>query len=623
MTTSSCIAERHHSRPVRALFARRVLCGFVAWGTVCSIAGHGLAAPSDTVRELVAQHEIVQRRDAAIGIRGLLRFALEATGNGWNSPAVEEALRLARSMQDLDPASDQFGNFRWRLGDATVTDPNAVEFAVQITSLMRIAYADALTPAARDSLDAIHRDALVAIRRHAVKPGYTNVYLMKTWNLLALGQIGNSEAMREASQAWQVWLDHTARHGITEYSSPTYYGTDLDSLGLIARHAADDRIRREAEAALTFIWTGIAANWFPPAERLAGPHSRDYDYLFGHGYLDEHLHTAGWLTSPPRTDSAGWLPGSPREHLRVFHDACRWDPPADLRTKHASRTPRFVTQRFNAEPWARSTNFIGETLAIGVAGECRGPEDKSLAIHLPGGPATPNMTLVIDGRDDPYGRRKEPVGHGGQSKAHHLRTFLISSQRGPRVTAAWMFDPAVAAFKADPDDLTCLRAHLLLPADAEVWTADARIADGATLPGDAVFFIRMHDAVVGFRSLLAGTDGSAPRDWRLRTDAAKLGAQRLTATLHEQRPQGRSLVALDIEAREHCDDVGFAAFRRAFAARRVTATLTGDRLRLEGTLPLEADLATRRRIACEPLLAPEDLLLVDGLELGRPLLPVR
>jgi hypothetical protein len=600
-----------------------VLCGFVAWGTVCSITGHGLAAAPDAVRELASQHEIVQRRDAAIGIRGVLRFALEAAGNGWNPQAVEESLRLARSMQDLDPASREFGNFRWRLGDAAVTDHNAVEFAVQLTSLLRLASADALTPAARDSLDAIHRDALVAIQRHAVKPGYTNVYLMKTWNLLTLGQLGDAEAARTGELAWRGWLDHTARHGITEYSSPTYYGTDLDSLGLIARHAGDPRIRRESEAALAFIWTGIAANWFSPAERLAGPHSRDYDYLFGRGYLDEHLHASGWLTSPLRTEPAGWLPGAPREHLRVFRDACRWDPPADLRDGPLARTPRFVIQRFNSEPWARSTNFIGETLAIGVAGECRGPEDKSLAIHLPGGPATPNVTLVIDGRDDPYGRRKEPVGHGGQSKAHHLRTFLVSSQRGPRITAAWMFDPAVPAFKADPDDLPCLRAHLLLPADAEVWTADALIADAATLPGDAVFFIRMHDAVVAFRSLLAATDGSAPRDWRLRTDAAKLGAQRLTATLHEHQPRGRSLVALDIEAREHCDDAGFAAFGREFAARTVTATLTGDRLRIEGTLPLEADLATRQRIACEPLLAPQELLLIDGVEFGRPLLPHR
>lgn len=623
MTTSSSIPSRYRRRSPGASSTRFVLCGLVAWGIVWHAAGHGHAAHPDAETELAAQHAIVQRRDAATGIRGTVRFALEAAGTGWNPQAVEEALRLTRSMQDLDPESSQFGNFRWRLGDAAVTDPNAVEFTVQLTSLLRLASADALTPAARNCLDAIHRDALVAIRRHAVKPGSTNVYLMRTWNLLALGQIGDAEAASESSQAWQAWLDHTDRHGITEYSSPTYYGTDLDSLGLIARHADDPRIRREAVAALSLVWASIAANWFSPAERLAGPHSRDYDYLFGRGYLDEHLHAAGWLTSPPTTESAGWLPGARREYLRVFRDAHRWDPPAALRDEHAKRTPRFVIQRFNAEPWARSTNHIGETLAIGVAGECRGPEDKSLAIHLPGSPSTANVTLVIDGRDDPYGRRKEPVGHGGQSKAHHLRTFLVSSQRGPRIAAAWMFDPAVAAFKTDPDDLSCLRAHLLLPADAQVWTGDAPLADGAVLTGNAAFFVRMQDAAVGFRSLLAATDGSAPRDWRLRTDAAKLGGQRLTATLHDQSPQGRSLVVLDIEARERCDDAEFAAFRRAFAARRTTARIADNRLRLEGTLPLEADLATRRRIACEPLLAPDDLLLVDGVEIGRPLLPNR
>lgn len=582
------------------------------------------ASPStEAAAELAAQHEILRSREASLGIRGVLRFALEAAGHDWNPAAVEEALRLARSMQDADRDGRQFGNFRWRLGDAAVTDPNAVEFATQLTSLLRLAHADSLTPASRDLLDAIHRDALVAIRRHDVKPGYTNIHLMRTWNLLALGRAGDADAGQAGRTAWGDWLAHTARHGITEYSSPTYYGTDLDSLGLIARYADDDGIRREAATALALVWTSIAADWFEPAERLAGPHSRDYDYLFGLGYLDEHLHAAGWLESPPRSDPAGWLPRAPHDHLRVFGDACRRHPPAHLQDAIAGRTPRFVVQRFTAEPWARSTNYVGQTLAIGVAGESRGPEDKSLAIHLPGGPATANVTLVLDGRDDPYGRRKEPIGHGGQSKAHHLRTFLVSSQRGPRITAAWMFDPAVPAFKADPEDLSCLRAHLIMPADAEVWTSDERLVDGAVLPGDATIFIRRQRAVVGIRSLLAASDGSAPRDFRLRIDAARIGGQRLTATLQDARPQGRGVVALDIEAREDHDDEQFATFRREFVARPVRAVLAGDRLRIDGALPLEADLAARRRIAYEPLLSPADLLLVDGVEIGRTLFPAR
>lgn len=579
------------------------------------------AVGQDAAGELAAQAAILRTRDPTLGIRGILRFAVEAAGNRWGPETVDEAVRLARSMQQTAPGDAHSGNYRWRVGDDAVTDPNAVQFATQLSTLLRLAHDRQLSPASRGLLDAMHRDAAVALDRHSVKPGYTNIFLMKAWNHLALGRLGDAEAGRRGEQLWAEWIDHVRRHGITEYSSPTYYGIDLDCLGLIRRHAGNETIRRQAESMLVFLWTGIAANWFPPAERLSGGHSRDYDYLFGRGYLDEHLHEAGWVTDFTPTESAGWLPRAPHAHLRVFREACRWNPSSDLLATVAEPRPRFVVQRFNAEPWARATNHVGTSLAIGIAGECRGPEDKSLAIHLPGGRETANVTLVFDGRDDPYGRRKELVGHGGQAKAHHLRTFLVSSQRGPRITAAWMIDPAQPFFRVDPAELSCLRAHLIMPADVEVWTADARLADGDRLPGDAIVFLRKADVAVGIRSLLAASDGSAPRAFALRTDALKLGAQRLTATLTEASPQTRGIVALDIEAREDCRDEAFATFRAEFAARRVTAALSGDRLTVEGSLPLAANLATIHREVFEPALAPEALLTIDGREVGLPLLP--
>ncbi|MFN5757797.1 MAG: hypothetical protein ACK54F_08280 [Planctomycetia bacterium] len=588
----------------------------VAWAAMAACAWC-----QDAASELAAQAAILRTRDPALGIRGILRFAVEAAGNRWQPEIVDEALGIARSMQDTTPGSEHFGNYRWRLGDERVTDPNAVAFATELTSLLRLAHAEALSPAARDLLDAMHDDAGAALDRHPVKPGYTNIFLLKIWNHLALGRLGDSQARRRGEELWVEWVGHVRRHGITEYSSPTYYGIDLDCLGLIARHAEDEAIRGQAQSMLTLLWTGIAANWFAPAERLSGAHSRDYDYLFGRGYLDEHLHAAGWLANWAPTESAGWLPKAPREHLHTFQNDCRWNPPADLRATVGDHTRRFVVQRFNAEPWARATNYVGRSMAIGIAGECRGPEDKSLAIHLPGGRSTPNVTLVFDGRDDPYGRHKELVGHGAQAKAHHLRTFLVSSQRGPRITAAWMIDPAKPFFRVAPADLSCLRAHLLLPADAEVWTAGARLADGAALGGDATFFVRKGNVAVGIRSLMTGTDGSAPRAFTLRADAPQLGAQRLTATLSDKAPAGRGIVVLDIEAREDCDDDAFAAFRAEFAGRRATATLTGDRLTVAGSLPLSANLATLVRETYEPVLSPSDLLVVDGREVGRPLVP--
>ncbi len=587
-----------------------------AWVAVASC-----AAAHDATSELAAQAAILRTRDPALGIRGILRFAVEAAGTRREAGTIDEAIRVARSMQETDPGSQHLGNYRWRLGDADVTDPNAVQFATQLSTVLRLIHADALRPASRDLLDAMHRDAIVALDRHPVKPGYTNIFLMKTWNHLALGRLGHAEARRRGEALWNEWLGHVRRHGITEYSSPTYYGIDLDCLGLITRHAENAALRRQADSMLAFFWAGIAANWFAPAERLSGAHSRDYDYLFGRGHLDEHLHEAGWLGDRIPNEPAGWLPGAPRAHLHVFRGDCRWTPPADLRATVAADCPRFVVQRFNAEPWARATNYIGRSLAIGIGGECRGPEDKSLAIHLPGNRETPNVTLVLDGRNDPYGRRKRPVGHGAQAKAHHLRAFLVASQRGPRITAAWMVDPTRPSFRIEPAELSCLRAHLLLPADAEVWSPTRRLADGDPLPGDAVVFLRKGTAVVGIRSLLAAADGSAPRSLVLRADAPQLNAQRLTATLSDEAPVGRGVVALDIEAREDCDDDAFAVFRGEFADRRVEASVSGNRLTVAGSLPLAADLETLDREAYEPALAPTDLLVIDGREAGRPLVP--
>ena len=578
------------------------------------------AATADAAAELAAQRAILETRARSLGIRGVLRFALEAAGNDWDPAAVADALRLARSMQDTAAASEHFGNFRWRLGDPAVTDTNAVEFATQLTALLRLEHHDRLSAAARELLDAIHRDALVALRRHAVKPGYTNIYLMKTWNHLALGQVYGAEIEQAGTALWDEWLAYTLRHGITEYLSPTYYGTDLDSLGLIARHAREERVRHQAEAALAHIWAGIAANWFAPAQRLAGPHSRDYDYLLGRGYLDEHLFAAGWLTEPPEQESAAWLPGAPRRQLLVFRSACRWDPPAHLQADIAQRVPRFVVQRFNAEPWARSTNHVGAALAIGIAGECRGPEDKSLNINLPGTAATANVTLVFDGRGDPYGRHKEPTSHGGQSKAHHLRTFLVSSQRGPRITAAWLFDPSVPAFKVTATDLTCLQAHLIMPVDTELWTRDGLVDAAGKLPANGVVFLRKGQAAVGIRSLTVPAAGLAPPHLELHVDGSKIRAKRLTAVFCEGSPTGRAVLGLDIEAREDCDDERFEKFRGEFAGRAVTAVLAGDRLRIDGSLPLEADIAKLERITCEPLLPDGALLLVNGLEVGQSLL---
>lgn len=591
---------------------------------------HQAAVAADTsgsasvVAEL-EQHAAVIRRAAEGGdasIRGTLRFALEAAGNGWNPSAVEAALRLARGMQDTDPASAKFGNYRWRKNDAAVSDLNAVEFATVLTSLVRLEYFERLTPAARELLDSMLRDAVVGMKNHTVGPGYTNIFLKKTFNHLALGRVFGDEVAETGRRLWAEWLAHTRSDGLREYTSPTYYGVTLDSLALIHRHAPDETIRREAEGALTLVWSSMAANWFAPAERLSGPHARDYDYLLGRGYSDEHLADAGWIAAAVATDNAGWLAGMPHGSLRVLRDARRWTPPPTLREGPLGQVPRFVVQRFNHAPWGRATNWVSRNCSIGVAGECVGPEDKTLLINLPGDRTTANVIVVFDGRGDPYGRIREPVGYDRHHKSHHLRPFVISSQRGSRVTAAWYLDPARLATEGRDGRLDRLQAHLVMPADATVRSEAGVLSDGAKLPPAAVVFLRQGDVAVGVRSVVDAGGRGAPARVGIHADGGKAPAKRLSFVYADDAPASPALLALDIEVRADCDDAAFAAFRAEFAGRAVAATVTDGRLRIEGALPLEADLNRSRRIACEPLMDANTLLRVDGREIGLPLLGV-
>jgi hypothetical protein len=578
------------------------------------------AGPTPAAVAELEQHAAVVGKAAEGGdasIRGTLRFALEAAGNDWNPSAVEAALRLARGMQDTDPASSKFGNYRWRKNDVAVSDLNAVEFATELNALLRLEYADRLTPAARGLLDAMLRDSLVGMNNHTVGPGYTNIFLKKVFSHLALGRVFGDEFTQTGRRLWAEWLAHTRSDGLREYTSPTYYGVTLDSLALIRRHAPDESVRREAEAALTLVWSSIAANWFALAERLSGPHSRDYDYLYGRGYSDEHLADAGWISAPHATDGAGWLAGVPHGSLRVFRDARRWVPPPTLREAPLGELPRFVVQRFNHAPWGRATNWVSRNCSIGVAGECVGPEDKTLLINLPGDRTTPNVVVVFDGRGDPYGRIREPVGYDRHRKSHHLKPFVISSQKGPRVTAAWYVDPG----RPSPNGrLDSLQAHLVMPADASVWSDARMLADGAELTAAAVVFLRKGDVAVGVRSVVDSSGRAAPIRVGIHADGGKAPVKRLTFAYADAAPTSPALLALDLEVCAGCDDAAFAAFRAEFAGRTVTATMADGRLRIEGSLPLEADLNRSRRIACEPQLDANTLLRVDGRELGLPLL---
>jgi hypothetical protein len=531
-----------------------------------------------------------------LGCRTISATLLEAVGSSGypeRTARIDDALEKLESMQDRDPASKTYGNFRWYWREQKPGDLNAVEFVTQRAVLLKLLYSDRLSPKGTEILDRILNHAVEGIHRQKVDVAYTNIFLMKAWNLLALGQaLKRPDLTKEGALLLDEWIAFTQKNGITEYLSPTYLGIDLDSLSLMANELTDPLIKEKAEKALIFFWKTIAANWFEPAQRLGGPHGRDYDYLRGHGELDRNLIAAGWIPAPPRR--------KPQDN-HVFESLTKWAPPAELRQQARNEAPRFVYQRCGTNDTDWASQWIGKSVGIGVAGTGKGAEDKPFAVNLagPAGKETVMVNFFMDGRDDPYGSKKIATGASGHHKAHHLDPLFRAVQSGQDVLFLSTYPGSKPPSKKEVPP-SCLYSHLDLPEEASVWSSEKPL-DGSLpeqpLEGN-LCFLRMGDAAVGIRFLLAEDITGKPIKAKLVTDGHQFHAKRLTVS-HSVTPpgDGRGTVAVFARVAEGLDDAGFASFRSRFAAARCSADRRCSELHLdsEGStnhLSLSADLVS-------------------------------
>jgi len=534
--------------------------------------------------------------------RDIISFILEAArtpGYQQRNAQIEAAFRSLERMQDRDPLSKTYGNFCWYWREQKPGEPNGVEFIVEQAALLKLRYAKNLSPKAQESLDRMLALALEGIHRHKVDVTYTNIYLMKTWNLLALGEaLMSPELVAEGNSMLDQWIDFTSKNGISEYISPTYYGTDLDSLGLMARQLSNPQIQEKAQRILRLYWSNIAANWFEPAGRLGGAHGRDYDYLTGHGALDHQLNDAGWI--------------DPKQAILTdFHIGAdsRWVPPDEIHQKALGGIPRFVFQKWGAPDTAWASQYIGHHFSIGVAGDSNGPEDKPFALNLagPAGPQTVMVNFFMDGRGDPYGNKKVPTGGSGIKKSHHLVPLFRAVQSGAEVLFVSSWPPENhPTYKKEAHPL-CLLSHLDIPIEAVAWTADKALdvsQQPISLPGNICFF-RMGDVAVGVRFLLAIDTTGHPVPAQLLNDGTAWNAKRLTVT-HSQGAAGesRGIVAVAIRVQEGLDDAGFTAFRSNFLSSKTIAINEGNVVRLsteglKGPLALNVDLSTGQVLSSE------------------------
>lgn len=564
-----------------------------------------------------------QKRAPSSGARDLYEFFLTVVAHNWRPEKWAAIVMLVEELHDRDPASPTYGNYRWYWREPKPNDRNALEFSMQSASLAWAAYRDRMPEDARRALADAFALSAEGLVRHKIDVGYTNIFLMRLANCILIGETTGRPELVARGRAWfDEWFAYTRANGVHEFSSPTYYGTDLCDLGALANYAQTPAVRAQAEAALRLLWTDIAANWFEPYRGIAGAHSRDYGFLTGHGYLDQALLRAHWLEG----NASG-------ETHPAIDDVVFWNPPAELRAAIPA-APRVVTQRFGPQPWERATHYVGKNFTLGSSGTGYGAQDKVLTLTLAGGPQMPLVNFALDYHRDPYGQAKLATADG-HSKLTHLLPFIASVQRGPEALLLASYDPATARNPIGGKTLIVydgINANFVLPAAAELSDAHGPLAGGETvaLAENSLLFLRYQDTAAALAFVVTRDDAGQPARIAVVRDGAKVGAARLTATLAEGKPRGSVLAAMWVRATEGIgSDEAFAKFRADFlrASERTKISLTGDTLDisvagLAAPLRLSADLAHEKRLAIEGAdPAPQvGILVVNGRDLGAALL---
>lgn len=564
--------------------------------------------------------------------RWLSYFCVDAAAVGWNPPEVEQALGVLASMQDTNPQDATYGGFRITYQDTVLTDPNVGVFVMQSLIVLWDAYRSALTPTAQSLVRTMLTLGQSEVAAYDLQPTYTNMYLEKAFVSIGLGEIfGNSAEAQVGYGMLSSWLSFTEANGIAEFCSPSYYGVCLDAMGMVERFAAQPQGVQDATTIADLLWMDIAGNWYAPSERLCGPHSRDHDYVLGHGKLDVQLAGAGWLQqrSP---DMAECFPPVGSGYMAQAQTT----PPPQAVALRDQAGVRTVSARWGGGFWQQRWNYCSTHCSLGVSGGSYNMEDKLIEANLGSGDGTPNLCYVLDGQNDPYGQVPTP-NTVGEDVLQHLTPVVSAQQQG--ADAVVVIDEALSGGASQLTTLTSVTSNLLLPADVQVLAGSTPVALPApggsiNLPGNVPLFFQRGDAVLGVR-MLAATDvsGGSPA-WTLVCDGGSWGMCRLSCT-HAGSPPPESgfavQLALHLAVADGLDAAGMAGFEHTFSATSYDVTTTNGVLSVSASTAQDGTLAaavdTRAHVPVQPAgssssataAATTTVLGIDGTDIGSPL----
>ena len=467
-----------------------------------------------------------KRHDRALGAAELFQAAFYFCETGRYLDQLDLLFDVAAEMQDRDPASRTFGNFRWSWRDGFVMDLNAVDFCMQTGSLLARDHLDKLSPAQKEKFLAILDRAIAGCLAHRVRDSYTNIAIMNAANLILLGEARNRrDVFEEGVKRLDAFTLDVALFGVCEYASPTYTAVDIVNLHRLHAYVRDPSVRDRAERLLKLFYTDICASSFAPAGRLAGTHSRDYDYLYGMGGVAALLRAIG-VAAP--------IPGPPERPMPelVLSD---WRPPASI-TSLASLAPRFIVSFWGEDDDSYRTLWVGRHIALGVSGANYWNMDIPLAVDFASPKRKARGYFIADARRDPYGLKKIPEGNGPHQKTLHLRPFWCGVQRGRDALGLVVYRPGDV-----PPDSPTLESHFVFPCDVdEICIGDTPLKPTRghpfahpLKPGDCVFVRHGSGACavrVAWSRGITGDGAPAAVVW---DDVPDVNALRLTVAHHD------------------------------------------------------------------------------------------
>ena len=110
-----------------------------------------------------------ETHDRQMGVIELFFAAYYFCESGRHLDKLDVLFDVAAEMQDRDPKSRGFGNFRWYWRDGYVMDHNAADFCMQTGSLMARDHRAKMTDAQRAKFDALVDCAIQGCLKHNVR----------------------------------------------------------------------------------------------------------------------------------------------------------------------------------------------------------------------------------------------------------------------------------------------------------------------------------------------------------------------------------------------------------------------------------------------------------------------